>query len=165
MEFNDFSEALLELKCGGKVQRMNWDDDEYLCAQFPDENSKMGRPYIYKHKSNGRMFPYLMSNSDLFAEDWYVYEDVKDISETADELLNKAGDLLNFVVSKIPNCQKSELICNLLKSKDSEGMKKLIDSKKDDIAVLFLEIYGKPYCDAFFKVFTVDDLTTALRYH
>ena len=166
MEFNDFSEALTELKCGGKVQRMNWDDDEYLCAQYPDENSKMGRPYIYKHKSNGRMFPYLMSNSDLFAEDWYVYEDdKKSLKETAEELMNKLGNLLKLEISKVSSYQKTDLVRELLKDKNPEKFEKLTHCGEDDVAVLFLELFGKPYCDAFFRVFSVEDLTKALREH
>lgn len=70
--FNDFSWAILALKNGHRVSRDGWNGNGmWLEAQFPDAGSKMGLPYIYMSTVMGNLVPWLASNTDLFADDWY----------------------------------------------------------------------------------------------
>ena len=69
----NFSEALEALKRGFKVTRQGWNGKGmYLLAQFPDENSKMERPYIYIVPGEGFTVPWVASHADLFGDDWIV---------------------------------------------------------------------------------------------
>lgn len=81
-----FDRALNYLKEGNRVYRAGWcRQGAWLGLQKPDENSKMTLPYIYM-VSPKRMIaasqltdedydrcPWLASQVDLLAEDWYVY--------------------------------------------------------------------------------------------
>lgn len=72
-----FSEALdqLRYKEGVKVARQGWNGQGlFVQAQFPDEHSKMGNPYLYidAHALGGESNPWVPSQTDLFADDWYV---------------------------------------------------------------------------------------------
>lgn len=67
-----FGEALDELKEGNKVSREGWNGkDQWLSLQIPDENSKMKRPYIFISPVDGDLVPWVASQSDLLAEDWF----------------------------------------------------------------------------------------------
>lgn len=80
----NFSQALEELKKGAKLTRTQFRDTCYIMAQYPDENSKMTKPYLYmvkKAKANIKnmevevpeeRFPVDLSCESLFAEDWYI---------------------------------------------------------------------------------------------
>lgn len=73
MEPSDFSWALTQLKKGSKISRRGWNGkDMWLNLQVPDENSKMRRPYIYMKPIDGDLVPWVASQSDLLAEDWYL---------------------------------------------------------------------------------------------
>ena len=77
-----FSEALEELKAGSSVARKGWNGKGiFITAQIPDENSKMSQPYIYidtrdietdNDDAPKDCVPWTASQSDLFADDWYV---------------------------------------------------------------------------------------------
>ena len=70
----NFSEALEALKKGSKVYRDGWNGKGlFVKAQFPDENSKMGNPYLYIDAKalGGECNPWVPSQTDLFAEDWH----------------------------------------------------------------------------------------------
>lgn len=70
---SSFSEALEALKKGFKVTRQGWNGKGmYLKAQFPDENSKMEKPYIYIFPGEGFTVPWVASQADLFGEDWII---------------------------------------------------------------------------------------------
>lgn len=79
-----FEGALYALKAGKKVMRAGWnlnrmregnpDPKMYVEAQRPDEHSKMGRPYLFIVPSEDSRVPWVPSQTDLFAEDWYEYE-------------------------------------------------------------------------------------------
>jgi hypothetical protein len=79
MEPRDISYALRLLKQGKRVGRENWNGKKmWLKLQVPDENSKMTLPYIYieypeGHPAypNGCRVPWLASQTDLLAEDWF----------------------------------------------------------------------------------------------
>lgn len=69
----DFSEALKAAKNGAAITRDGWNGQGLLVqAQRPDENSKMGNPYLYidARKLGGERTPWVPSQTDLFAEDW-----------------------------------------------------------------------------------------------
>lgn len=69
----DFGQALVLLKAGKKVTREDWNRGRniYLEIQFPDENSKMTKPYIYMTKDGDR-FPCDLSCESLLAYDWLL---------------------------------------------------------------------------------------------
>ncbi|WP_319377776.1 DUF2829 domain-containing protein [uncultured Methanocorpusculum sp.] len=70
---SDFSAALIALKDGHAVARHGWNGKGmYLKMQTPDEHSKMGLPYIYISTVEGKFVPWVASQTDLFAEDWYM---------------------------------------------------------------------------------------------
>ncbi len=79
-----FSKALELLNKGKSVSRAGWNGKGlYLTKQVPDENSKMTRPYVYITTPPGsteqfgvaqlkqERIPWLCSQTDLFAEDWF----------------------------------------------------------------------------------------------
>jgi hypothetical protein len=69
----DFSFALNALKNGHRVARAGWNGrNQYLFLQRPDEHSKMQQPYIYISPVDGRLIPWVASQSDLLAEDWVL---------------------------------------------------------------------------------------------
>lgn len=73
MGLKDFSEALIALKSGFKVARQGWNGKgQYLALQTPDENSKMTLPYIYISTVQGKLVPWLASQTDLLENDWEV---------------------------------------------------------------------------------------------
>lgn len=69
----DFSQAFLHLKAGETVSRKGWNGQGLkVTAQFPDEHSKMGNPYLYIDATalGGTLNPWVPSQTDLFAMDW-----------------------------------------------------------------------------------------------
>lgn len=71
-----FSDALLKLKTGAVLARKGWNGKGlFVQAQFPDEHSKMGNPYLYidAQALGGERNPWVPSQTDLFAEDWYEH--------------------------------------------------------------------------------------------
>lgn len=74
----DFSEALKLLKNDKRVSRSGWNGRGLsIKAQYPDDNSKMGNPYLYidARSLGGTLNPWQPSQTDLFAEDWFVVEE------------------------------------------------------------------------------------------
>lgn len=73
----DFSEAFTHAKNGEKVARQGWNGKGlFVQAQFPDEHSKMGNPYLYIDAKalGGELNPWVPSQTDLFADDWFVVD-------------------------------------------------------------------------------------------
>lgn len=67
----DFSEALREMKEGRHVTRTGWNGKGmWIALQTPDEHSKMTLPYIYMKTADGRLVPWLASQTDLLSDDW-----------------------------------------------------------------------------------------------
>ncbi len=67
----DFGEALRRLKNGKSVARKGWNGPgQLLTLQRPDENSKMGLPYIYIQTVQAKLVPWLASQTDMLADDW-----------------------------------------------------------------------------------------------
>lgn len=75
-ELHDFGYALAWLKSGLKVSRRGWNGKNmWLALQIPDENSKMTLPYVYMKTVQGDLVPWLASQTDILANDWYTPED------------------------------------------------------------------------------------------
>lgn len=69
----DFSEALVALKNGDTVARDGWNGPgQFIELQLPDANSKMTLPYIYINTVTDQLVPWLASQTDLLANDWYI---------------------------------------------------------------------------------------------
>lgn len=67
----DFSDALKEVKEGHAITRSGWNGKgQFVMLQTPDENSKMGLPYLYITTIDGKRVPWLASQTDLLAIDW-----------------------------------------------------------------------------------------------
>lgn len=68
-----FDQALNELKAGKRVAREGWNGKGmYLELQRPDEHSKMQHPYIYIKSVDDKFVPWVASQTDLIAGDWYA---------------------------------------------------------------------------------------------
>lgn len=68
----DFGDALLSMQEGKAVARKNWNGKNmWIKVQHPTDLSKMTRPYIYMRTVNGELVPWVASQSDLLANDWF----------------------------------------------------------------------------------------------
>lgn len=73
---HSFSHALEAVKAGKRICRAGWNGrGMFVEIQRPDENSKMGHPYLYITGVDGKRVPWLASQTDLLAEDWWVTVD------------------------------------------------------------------------------------------
>lgn len=74
---HSFEEALTNLKGGLKVARYGWNGaNQYLTLQRPDEHSKMTLPYVFITTVTEDKVPWLASQGDLLAEDWFTREEL-----------------------------------------------------------------------------------------
>jgi hypothetical protein len=65
--------AVQALFDGNAVSRYGWNGfGQYLELQVPDGNSKMTLPYVYITTVSGDRVPWLASQSDLLADDWFL---------------------------------------------------------------------------------------------
>jgi hypothetical protein len=76
-----FGEAIEALKVGDRVSRVGWSfgkgsggEKMWLRLQKPDESSDMTLPYIYMSTVSDDLVPWLASQTDMLAEDWFVPE-------------------------------------------------------------------------------------------
>jgi len=70
-----FGQALMMLREGLRLQREGWNGKNmYIELQVPDEHSKMTLPYIYMRTAQGDLVPWLASQTDILANDWWVVE-------------------------------------------------------------------------------------------
>ena len=70
-----FGEAIELLREGKKLARRGWNGEgQFLALQTPDENSKMRKPYIYISPVDGELVPWLASQTDMLANDWFVVD-------------------------------------------------------------------------------------------
>jgi hypothetical protein len=59
---------------GHKVARKGWNDKGmWLALQVTDTDSKMSLPYVYMKTADGKLVPWLCSQSDLLTTDWIIY--------------------------------------------------------------------------------------------
>jgi len=84
MEGLGFAEVLQSLhrdhsrNDGTRFARKGWNGNGlFVTAQYPDAKSKMGNPYLYIDATalGGTLNPWVPSQTDLFALDWYVVEE------------------------------------------------------------------------------------------
>ena len=69
----DFSDALIALKKNHRVARKGWNGQgQFIQIQTPDEHSKMRLPYLYISTVDGKLVPWLASQTDLLASDWDI---------------------------------------------------------------------------------------------
>jgi hypothetical protein len=69
----NFGKALDKLKQDYKVTREGWNGKGmWISLQRPDEHSKMTLPYIYMSTVEGKLVPWLASQTDILAEDWTI---------------------------------------------------------------------------------------------
>jgi hypothetical protein len=70
--------AIETMRTGSKVARKSWNGpNQWLALQVPDENSKMCKPYIYISPVDGELVPWVASQTDILANDWYIVGDSK----------------------------------------------------------------------------------------
>lgn len=73
MRERNFGYALEMLKQGCKMSREGWNGPgQYIKLQTPTETSKMTLPYIYITTVQGDLVPWLASQTDMLATDWYA---------------------------------------------------------------------------------------------
>jgi hypothetical protein len=66
-------QALPYLRGGYQLFREGWNGKGMsIEAQFPDANSKMSLPYVFMHTADGHLVPWLCSQTDLLANDWFI---------------------------------------------------------------------------------------------
>jgi len=59
---------------GHKVARKGWNGNGmWIALQEPDTNSKMTSPYICMKTADGKLVPWLCSQTDLLTTDWIIY--------------------------------------------------------------------------------------------
>jgi hypothetical protein len=64
--------AIVRMRDGAKVSRRNWNGPgQFLELQVPDAHSKMTLPYIFINTVTGDRVPWLASQTDILANDWY----------------------------------------------------------------------------------------------
>ena len=70
-----FSIALESLKRGQKWTRKGWNGvGMWVAVQFPDDHSKMSRPYIYMKTADDELVPWVASQTDMLADDWVAVD-------------------------------------------------------------------------------------------
>lgn len=73
MEHTTFGWALEQLRSGNQVTRAGWNGKgQFVELQVPDEHSKMTLPYLYIVTVTGHRVPWLASQTDMLADDWFV---------------------------------------------------------------------------------------------
>jgi hypothetical protein len=66
-----FEAALTKLKRGERVARAGWNGKNmWIALQVPDGNSKMTSPYVFMKTADGKLVPWLCSQTDMLASDW-----------------------------------------------------------------------------------------------
>lgn len=72
-EEQDFGWALKRLKGNQRVAREGWNGNGmHIALQTPDAHSKMRRPYLFMYPVDGALVPWVASQTDILATDWYI---------------------------------------------------------------------------------------------
>ena len=70
-----FGDAIEMMKKGRAVTRVGWNGrGMWLKLQVPDAHSKMSLPYIYMRTADGKLVPWLASQTDMLSNDWCLVE-------------------------------------------------------------------------------------------
>lgn len=65
--------AINRMEAGERVARAGWNGrNMWIALQVPNAHSKMTLPYVYMKTADHQMVPWLCSQTDLLANDWYV---------------------------------------------------------------------------------------------
>ncbi len=71
----DIGEAVRYLKSGHQLTRDGWNGaGQYLELQTRDEGSKMTLPYVFITTVAGEKVPWICSQTDLLADDWWMVD-------------------------------------------------------------------------------------------
>lgn len=80
-ERHDIGWAIDAMRMGCRVTRAGWNGKgQWLALQVPDQDSKMGLPYVYMYPVQGLRVPWTCSQTDLLATDWELYEGCEEAS-------------------------------------------------------------------------------------
>lgn len=56
-----------------RYSRKGWNGpNQFISIQNPDKNSKMRKSYLYISPVDGQLVPWLASQTDMLADDWYL---------------------------------------------------------------------------------------------
>jgi len=67
-----FGKALEHLGEGACMTRTGWNGpNQYIELQVPDAGSKMTLPYLFIRTVQGDLVPWLASQTDILATDWF----------------------------------------------------------------------------------------------
>jgi hypothetical protein len=71
---SNFQDQLDDGELGAfRWSRRGWNGPgQFIELQVPDEHSKMTRPYIFITTVQGDRVPWLASQTDMLASDWYI---------------------------------------------------------------------------------------------
>ena len=68
-----FDEVVIALKAGKKATCKRWNGKGmWIAGQFPDEHSKMSKPYLYIKTAEGDQVPWTASQGDILGDDWEI---------------------------------------------------------------------------------------------
>ena len=71
----DIGMTVALMKQGRRMRRSGWNGKGmWLELQVPDAHSKMSLPYVYMKTADGKLVPWLCSQTDLLANDWEIAE-------------------------------------------------------------------------------------------
>ncbi len=67
--------AVKEMRKGESVSRRGWNGpNQFIAMKDPDEESDMTMPYLYIRPTQGGLVPWLASQTDILATDWFVWD-------------------------------------------------------------------------------------------
>ena len=73
MTFGQFEDALTAMRSGHRVAREGWNGrGMWVFLQLPGQQSKMTLPYLAMKTVDDQLVPWLASQTDLLAEDWFT---------------------------------------------------------------------------------------------
>ena len=68
-----FGDALTAMECGQRAARAGWNGkDMWIAIQYPDTGSKMRSMYIFMSPVDGALVPWVASQTDILARDWFL---------------------------------------------------------------------------------------------
>lgn len=71
LSFSTVLDLLKKSRGSLRAARKGWNGrGMWVSIQYPDDNSKMGLPYLYMRTVTGELVPWLASHTDLMFDDW-----------------------------------------------------------------------------------------------
>ncbi|KRN13451.1 hypothetical protein IV37_GL000173 [Fructilactobacillus fructivorans] len=68
----DFGDALKLMKQGSYVARKGWNGKNmYIGITYPDIDNRATKPYISMKTADNEIIPWLASQTDVLADDWF----------------------------------------------------------------------------------------------